>query len=112
MVTPGELLAAAVEMSDGTTEVAWRNAVSRAYYAAFHHCRLLAEERVGLPEFGSPEDHATVARALDEIDRRAAEALRHLRRERNAADYRIATAFRQGRASAGCAMAARILQLG
>ena len=37
-VTPEEFLAAAEDLGQGTTEVAWRNAASRAYYAIFHRC--------------------------------------------------------------------------
>ena len=37
-ITPKELLQAAREMAAGTREVDWRNAASRAYYAAHHRC--------------------------------------------------------------------------
>ena len=41
-VTPEDLLSAAKAMSAGEEEVDWRNATSRAYYAAYHRCRTLA----------------------------------------------------------------------
>lgn len=53
-VTPDALLAAAVILGRGNGEVDWRNATSRAYYAAFHCCRAVAEQaRLSVPETGS-----------------------------------------------------------
>ena len=43
-VTPEEILVTASEMSQGAREEDQRNAVSRAYYAAFHKCRDLASQ--------------------------------------------------------------------
>lgn len=37
-VTPNELLEAAKAIGRGDAEVDWRNAASRAYYAAWHRC--------------------------------------------------------------------------
>ena len=53
-VTPEVLLAAADAIGRGNSEVAWRNAASRAYYAAFHRCRSVAKDaRLSFPETGS-----------------------------------------------------------
>ena len=53
-VTPEVLLAAAEALGHGNSEADWRNAASRAYYAAFHRCRLAAEDaRLSFPETGS-----------------------------------------------------------
>ena len=41
-VTPESILESAAAMSQGGAEVDWRNANSRARYAAYHRCRALA----------------------------------------------------------------------
>ena len=41
-VTPESILESAAAMSQGGAEVDWRNATSRACYAAYHRCRALA----------------------------------------------------------------------
>lgn len=38
-VTPDEILDSAIKHGSGEAEVDWRNACSRAYFAAFHRCR-------------------------------------------------------------------------
>ena len=53
-VTPEILLAAADVLGRGNSEADWRNAASRAYYAAFHRCRSVAQDaRLAFPETGS-----------------------------------------------------------
>ena len=53
-VTPEILLDAAIAIGKGTAEVDRRNAVSRAYYAAFHRCRSVAQDaRLSVAETGS-----------------------------------------------------------
>lgn len=37
-ITPDELLQTADELGQGVRESDWRNAASRAYYAAYHAC--------------------------------------------------------------------------
>ncbi len=110
-MSPIDFLAVAEELARGTTEAHWRSATSRAYYAAFHHCRLFAEERVGLTGLGTAEDHGVVARAVDQIDHDAADRLRGLRRERNDADYELEGRVPRGRAQLACLTALRLLQL-
>lgn len=41
-VTVDEILASAETLSAGTTEMDWRNSVSRAYYAAYHRAQASA----------------------------------------------------------------------
>lgn len=41
-VSPKQLLDAALELVEGNREVDFRNAASRAYYAAYHRCRPIA----------------------------------------------------------------------
>ena len=53
-VTPEELLDAAAKLERGNSEADWRNAASRAYYAAYHRCRGMAQdERLSVPDGGS-----------------------------------------------------------
>lgn len=49
-VTPFDLLRLARELRAGADEAAWRGAVSRAYYAAFHHAD---SWHMSLPSAGS-----------------------------------------------------------
>jgi uncharacterized protein (UPF0332 family) len=42
-MTPNDILDLAAELVTASTEAAWRAAVSRAYYAAFHAGRLLLQ---------------------------------------------------------------------
>ena len=42
-VNPKQLLDAAHELAEGSREVDFRNAASRAYYAAYHRCRPIAK---------------------------------------------------------------------
>ena len=93
MVTPDELLDAAVALAAGDREVDWRNATSRAYYAAFHRCRLVAAAE-GIPEAGTQSAHAGLVDGL--TYHRNPRALRSLgfileqcRTKRVVADYEI-----------------------
>lgn len=86
----GELGEAAPE--DALTPARWRSAISRAYYAAFHHAQgylgATRSEAAGRP---GQSVHQAVARALksgeEEIEQRAGDKLWELRGYRNAADY-------------------------
>lgn len=42
-VSPAEILESAETSGNGSSEVDWRNATSRAYYAAFHRVKPIAE---------------------------------------------------------------------
>lgn len=62
-VTPEGLLDAANSIAKGDQEIDWRNATSRAYYAAYHRCRLAAEEaRLSIAEVGGM--HAALVETL------------------------------------------------
>ena len=98
--SPEALLAAAASLSGGSTEEDWRNAVSRAYYAAFHSCRLLVQgSSVPLPDGGSA--HRTLVDTMtDPLNGGTAFTslgyiLDQCRRHRVAADYAIETDFPQ-----------------
>ena len=96
-VTPDVLHGAAEDLSNGREEVDWRNAVSRAYYAAYHRCKQLAPNAAG--QFGvQGGSHESLCRALMDIRRptavrRVGIMLDHCRKYRNVADYDIGDAF-------------------
>ena len=103
-VTPKEILTAASVLLRGGGEVDWRNAASRAYYAAHHRCRRLAhDEGLALDQVGSA--HAGVVDALGQMGnarplRELAGMLDRCRLRRRDADYEIEKAFARDLANA------------
>ncbi len=97
---PEALLAAASPLGEGPTEEDWRNAVSRAYYAAFHRCRLLVQgSSVPLPD-GASVHRTLVDTMTDPLNGGTAFTslgyiLDQCRRHRVAADYAIDADFPQ-----------------
>lgn len=112
-VTPEVLLAAAEALGRGTSEVDWRNAASRGYYAAFHRCRLVARDaRLPLPERGSV--HAGLIEALtNNLNPLSLKGLGYMlaqcRTRRADADYRIDQDFPQRMAQTVLSESRRIL---
>ena len=96
-VTPKALLDAAAAIGDGNREVDWRNATSRAYYAAYHACTSVARD-ARLIEAETGNVHAALIGAL--TDGLSPPRLKSLgimleqcRRRRTHADYRIQERF-------------------
>ena len=95
-ITPDELLQTANELGQGARESDWRNATSRAYYAAYHACIPFA--------YGSKSaepGHREIARRLTDQTatmkwRSAGYLLDQCRRLRERADYRISADFPRG----------------
>ena len=98
--TPESLLAAATSLGRGSSEEDWRNATSRAYYAAFHRCQQLAQE-ANLPVAPSGSIHRTLVDAMTDrfTSGPAFTSLGYIldlcRRRRVEADYNIDTDFPQ-----------------
>lgn len=98
--TPEALLVAASSLGRGSTEEDWRNATSRAYYAAFHRCQLLVRE-AGLPLSNAASVHRGLVDAMtDRLSAGPAFAslgyiLEQCRRHRVEADYEIDADFPQ-----------------
>ena len=96
-VSPEVLLDAAAALGSGNSEVDWRNATSRAYYAAYHSCASVARAaRPGVAETGSV--HATLIAALtDALSPAHLKGLGYMleqsRKRRTDADYRIQEDF-------------------
>lgn len=92
MMRGEDFLELAVSLLDSDSEAAWRSAVSRAYYGAFHTAKeLLADAGIALPDSG--EAHRKILYCLkesgDEGGTDAGNRLGKLRDERNAADYSL-----------------------
>ena len=96
-VSPEVLLDAAAALGSGNSEADWRNATSRAYYAAYHSCVSVAvDARLSIAETGSV--HAALIGAL--TDRLTPTRLKGLgymleqcRQRRTDADYGIQEEF-------------------
>ena len=92
-VSPEVLLDAAAAIVSGNSEVDWRNATSRAYYAAYHSCVAVARDaRLSVAETGSV--HAALIGALtDGLSPPKMKGLGYMleqcRQRRTDADYRI-----------------------
>lgn len=99
-VTPNEILGSAIALGRGEAEVDWRNACSRAYFAAFHRCRQLAEAYEPHVETAGSNTHRIVVQILTEPSR-GPEAvglgymLGQCRKLRNRADYDVEDEFRR-----------------
>lgn len=99
-VTPESILESATAMSQGGAEVDWRNATSRAYYAAYHRCRALAILIDPHADLSTAESHRFVGDILQQrgspnAARGIAYQLAGLRKVRNLADYEIDDEFDQ-----------------
>ena len=112
-VTPDALFDAARAIVQGGSEVDLRNATSRAYYAAYHRCQLLAEN---LPE---PAAHqGSVHRlVIDTLTKNKSWKLKSLgymldqcRKLRVEADYDIKSEFRDQDAHNALAVGEKILK--
>lgn len=97
------LLDAASELGRGVREVDWRNAASRAYYAAFHRCQALAHDQaVPVPPYAGV--HRAIVEAFTERSnprwlRGLGYRLEQCRQRRATADYDIAEPFERGTAA-------------
>ena len=93
----------------------WRNAGSRAYFAAFHHCRAIAVELEPHVDVSRSDAHQVVPDVLNAeggTPRRLAYMLIQCRRIRNNADYDVEDAFRRDRALTAVEVSGRVLNLG
>ena len=112
-VTPRELLEAAGALGQRGSEVDLRNAVSRAYYAAYHQCRRLAQDPRLRPAPGSGGVHRWVIDALTGSQDRELKSLGYMleqcRKLRVVADYDIDEVFPPRRADIALAQCKNIL---
>lgn len=112
-VSPKQLLEAAQELAAGNREVDFRNAASRAYYAAYHRCRPFAQ-RNGL-RTSNRGVHGDVIDALRTSTKPAlkqlAQMLARCRTLRAKADYSIGGGFRRSEARTSTQQAQKILSI-
>lgn len=110
---PREFLTLAQQLSLATTEAAWRSAISRAYYAAFHVARQLLED-LGFAVPQADRAHAYLWLRLsncgDPLVQKAGRGLKDLRRDRNWADYDLTHPIGQSLSQNQQSFAARIIQ--
>ena len=112
-VTPRELLEAAGALEERGSEIDLRNAASRAYYAAYHQCRRLAQNLRLRPAPGSGGVHRTVIDSLTDSGDRKLKSLGYrleqCRKLRVVADYEIEVEFPPGDARTALAQCRKIL---
>ena len=98
-VTPTDFLNSAVVLSADADEMAQRNALSRAYYAAFH----IAKERISLDDAEDPEERKCMHRRyIDQLqqhgsgsnERQVGGRLNQMYQRRILADYRLKEGLR------------------
>lgn len=112
-VTPRELLEAAGALEERGSEIDLRNAASRAYYAAYHQCRRLAQNLRLPPAPGSEGVHRRVIDALtgsrDMKLKSLGYRLEQCRKLRVVADYGIEAEFPPGDARTALVQCRKIL---
>jgi uncharacterized protein (UPF0332 family) len=89
-MTGHDFLTVADDLAAGTTEAAWRSAISRAYYAAFHVAREFLI-RLGFRVATGDRAHAylwlRLSNTKDPVADACGQLLQDLRSRRNTADY-------------------------
>ena len=112
-VSPKQLLDAALELAEGSREVDFRNAASRAYYAAYHRCRPIAK-RIGLRS-SHRGVHSDVIDALRTATKpslkQLAQMLARCKGLRAKADYNIGKEFKRSEAQTSTRQVQKILTL-
>jgi uncharacterized protein (UPF0332 family) len=108
-----DFLQIAQVLATDTSEAAWRSAVSRAYYAAFHEARVLLQD-LGFIVPRADRAHAYLWLRLsncgDIPTQLAGRELNDLRGDRNRADYDLDQALTQVEAAGHVLIARRIIQ--
>jgi uncharacterized protein (UPF0332 family) len=108
-----DFLTLAQQLALATTEAAWRSAVSRAYYAAFHIARELMEDLgFTVPHADQAHRHLwlRLSNCGDAQTEQAARRLNDLRRERNRSDYDLKRPMPKAAAQSQLPFAAQIIQ--
>ena len=104
----------ASSLASGPTEAAWRSAVSRAYYAAFHVARNLFTD-LGFTVPKAERAHAYLWLRLANCGhpdvQNAGLDLNHLRQDRNRADYEAQRSMSRPTAAKNVQIAAEIIHV-
>lgn len=114
-VQPCDFVTAAETLSAGATEIDWRNAVSRAYYGAFHHASLHVDRCKAIPhhaERGGSHEAAIRRFELngDTAGKSIAYVLTDMKTKRKTADYRIESGVSAAEAVTQVAKARKVIQ--
>ena len=113
-VTPNELLEAAKVIGRGEAEVDWRNAASRAYYAAWHRCLPIGRS-VGLSAQPGQGVHQQLIETLTGNRNTTLKSLGYMLRQcrdlRVEADYEIKTDFPPAAARTALEQCEKILNM-
>jgi len=108
-----DFLTVAGGLASDSTEAAWRSAISRAYYAAFHAAReLMTDLGFTVPQGDSTHAYAWIRlqNCGDPKVRKAGSNLNVLRGQRNRADYDLHLTIRQSHAATEVQIANEVLQ--
>src|SRR6185437_2599670 len=111
---PRDFLTLAQQLALETTEAAWRSALSRAYYAAFHVARQLLENLgFAVPRADRAHGHVwlRLSNCSDPPIQKVGADLNYLRRDRNWADYDLARPMRQAIMQRQLLSASHIIQI-
>lgn len=92
-MSPNDFIELAQSLLKDGCEASLRTAVSRAYYAVYHECRIVLEAR-SITIRRDAEGHKQITECLDRSNhppaQKIAQLVRDLRRDRNIADYDLA----------------------
>ena len=112
-VTPDDIHGSAAALSEGDGEIDWRNAGSRAYFAAFHRCRRLAMQLEPHVDVSRSDAHQVVPDILRAggKPRQLSYMLAQCRRTRNMADYDIDDPFPRDTGLAAVETSGRVLAM-
>jgi uncharacterized protein (UPF0332 family) len=109
-----DFLTVAQSLLSDRSEAAWRSAVSRAYYAAFHRAREVLEN-LGFAVSRGERAHAYLWLRLSNCGnpriQTTGAALRSLRQDRNRADYELQSPLTQANAERSVRAAEQIVLL-
>jgi uncharacterized protein (UPF0332 family) len=108
-----EFLRQAGRLAGGTSEVDWRTAASRPYYAAFHVARrLFADLKFTVPRADRAHQYLVfrLSNSSEAAMEQAGRDLETLRRLRNRADYDELPLLTQAQAAAAVQLAENIIQ--
>lgn len=108
-------IAAACDCCDGEAEIDWRNAMSRAYYGAFHWAQRHEDRCRPLPHHvDSGGSHEKVIRRYEHHGENAAKAIAYvltdLKNKRKVADYQLDQTLTQQDAKTQVAAAQKVVE--
>ena len=112
-ISPKDFLNSAKKSINESSEVSWRNAVSRAYYSAFHTCLLYAEDKLN---FACPKHnaHSSLISLFESEPENKYKSigymLRQCRKMRNLCDYELDLEISKGEAISSLKQSERIIE--